>query len=243
MFERFTDRARRVLVLAQDEANRLGQNAIATESLLLGLIREGEAIAAKVLADRGVTLGEARLAVAERIGVDPAAVQASSTPAQLPFTPAATKMLELSMREALQLGHNYIGTEHMLLGLLRYGEGVGCQVLITDHGLSLDSVRRAVIGMLTGSQEEPACCSVCKRPFKDGDRVVSLGDRHEGCRPPRQGVHHRYEVEADGESWGPTMVDADHVEVGESVVVLTLDGVVQMMVPVARLVKLRKVDG
>ena len=125
MFERFTDRARRVIVLAQEEARTLQHNYIGTEHLLLGLIREGDGVAAKALASKGVTLDDTRKQVEEMIG------KGNATPnGHIPFTPHARQVLELSLREALQLGHSYIGTEHILLGLIHEGEGVGTQVLI-----------------------------------------------------------------------------------------------------------------
>ena len=124
MFERFTDRARRVVVLAQEEARMLSHNYIGTEHILLGLIHEGDGIAAKALESLGVSLEAVRAQVEEIIG------QGQQAPSgHIPFTPRAKKVLELSLREALQLGHNYIGTEHILLGLIREGEGVAAQVL------------------------------------------------------------------------------------------------------------------
>ena len=124
LFERFTDRARRVLVLAQEEARLLNHSFIGTEHILLGLIHEGEGLAAKALESLGISLEAVREKVEETIG--PAGSAPTGSP---PFTPRAKKVLELSLREALQLGHNYIGTEHMLLGLVREGEGVAAQVL------------------------------------------------------------------------------------------------------------------
>jgi ATP-dependent Clp protease ATP-binding subunit ClpC len=124
LFERFTDRARRVLVLAQEEARLLNHSFIGTEHILLGLIHEGEGVAAKALESLGISLEAVREKVEETIG--PAGTAPTGSP---PFTPRAKKVLELSLREALQLGHNYIGTEHMLLGLVREGEGVAAQVL------------------------------------------------------------------------------------------------------------------
>ena len=119
MFERFTDRARRVVVLAQEEARMLNHNYIGTEHILLGLIHEGEGVAAKGLESLGISLEAVRSQVEEIIG------QGQQAPSgHIPFTPRAKKVLELSLREALQLGHNYIGTEHILLGLIREGEGV-----------------------------------------------------------------------------------------------------------------------
>ena len=144
MFERFTDRARRVVVLAQDEARALNHNYIGTEHLLLGLIHEGEGVAAKALESMDVSLDAVRAQVVEIIG------EGQSAPSgHIPFTPRAKKVLELSLREALQLGHNYIGTEHILLGLLREGEGVAAQVL-TKLGADLSTVRQTVMQMLSG---------------------------------------------------------------------------------------------
>src|SRR6218665_2543848 len=125
MFERFTDRARRVVVLAQEEAKMLNHNYIGTEHILLGLIHEGEGVAAKALESLGISLDAVREQVQDIIG------QGQQQPTgHIPFTPRAKKVLELSLREALQLGHNYIGTEHILLGLIREGEGVAAQVLV-----------------------------------------------------------------------------------------------------------------
>ena len=151
MFERFTDRARRVVVLAQDEARRLNHNYIGTEHILLGLIHEGTGIAAKALESLGVNLAAVRQQVEEIIG---RGQQAQS--GHIPFTPRAKKVLELSLRESLQLGHNYIGTEHILLGLLREGDGVAAQVLVR-LGADLNRVREQVIQLLHGHPaEEPA---------------------------------------------------------------------------------------
>ena len=143
MFERFTDRARRVVVLAQEEARELNHNYIGTEHVLLGLIHEGEGVAAKALESLGISLELVRGQVEEIIG------QGGSTPSgHIPFTPRAKKVLELSLREALQLGHNYIGTEHVLLGLIREGEGVAAQVLV-KLGADLPRVREQVIQQLS----------------------------------------------------------------------------------------------
>ena len=144
MFERFTDRARRVVVLAQEEARLLNHNYIGTEHILLGLIHEGEGVAAKALESLGISLEAVRGQVEEIIG------QGGSSPSgHIPFTPRAKKVLELSLREALQLGHNYIGTEHILLGLIREGEGVAAQVLV-KLGADLSRVRQQVIQLLSG---------------------------------------------------------------------------------------------
>ncbi|WP_288766394.1 ATP-dependent Clp protease ATP-binding subunit [uncultured Varibaculum sp.] len=144
MFERFTDRARRVVVLAQDEARSLEHNYIGTEHILLGLIREGEGVAAKALEMANISLEGVRNQVIEIIGKGE-----NDSKDHIPFTPRAKKVLELSMREALQLGHNYIGTEHILLGLIREGEGVANQVL-TNLGADLGSIRQNVIHLLSG---------------------------------------------------------------------------------------------
>ncbi|MFC0582355.1 ATP-dependent Clp protease ATP-binding subunit [Micrococcoides hystricis] len=146
MFERFTDRARRVVVLAQEEARGLNHNYIGTEHILLGLIHEGEGIAAKALEALNISLGAVREQVTEIIG------KGQQTPSgHIPFTPRAKKVLEYSLREALQLGHSYIGTEHILLGLIREGEGVAAQVLV-KLGADLNRVRQQVIQLVSGYQ-------------------------------------------------------------------------------------------
>jgi len=153
MFERFTDRARRVVVLAQEEARMLNHNYIGTEHILLGLIHEGEGVAAKGLESLGISLEGVRAQVEEIIG------QGQQAPSgHIPFTPRAKKVLELSLREALQLGHNYIGTEHILLGLIREGEGVAAQVLV-KLGADLNRVRQQVIQLLSGYQGKEAATS------------------------------------------------------------------------------------
>ena len=146
VFERFTNRARRVLVLAQEEARLLNHNFIGTEHILLGLIREGDGLAAQALNALDISLEATRKKVEETIGV--AGTPPSGSP---PFTPRAKKVLELSLREAIQLGHSYIGTEHMLLGLVREGEGVAANVLVT-LGADLGSVRQEVIKLMSGGQ-------------------------------------------------------------------------------------------
>ena len=153
MFERFTDRARRVVVLAQEEARMLNHNYIGTEHILLGLIHEGEGVAAKALEALNISLEGVRAQVEEIIG------QGQQAPSgHIPFTPRAKKVLELSLREALQLGHNYIGTEHILLGLIREGEGVAAQVLV-KLGADLNRVRQQVIQLLSGYQGKEAATS------------------------------------------------------------------------------------
>ncbi|RAV34967.1 ATP-dependent Clp protease ATP-binding subunit [Corynebacterium heidelbergense] len=162
MFERFTDRARRVVVLAQEEARALNHNYIGTEHVLLGLIQEGEGVAAKALESMGISLEAVRTEVKEIIG------QGGHPPTgYIPFTPRAKKVLELALREALQLGHKYIGTEHILLGLIREGEGVAAQVLV-KLGADLSRVRQQVIQLLSGYEggeqeeapDEPATAGV-----------------------------------------------------------------------------------
>jgi hypothetical protein len=144
MLERFTDRARQVVVLAQDEARMLDHNYVGTEHILLGLIHEGEGVAAKALESLGISLDAVRQQVEEIIG---RGQQAPS--GHIPFTPRAKKVLELSLRESKQLGHNYIGTEHILLGLVREGDGVAAQVLVR-LGADLNRVRQQVVQLLAG---------------------------------------------------------------------------------------------
>ena len=149
MFERFTDRARRVLVLAQEEARLLNHNFIGTEHILLGLLQEGEGVAAKALEALAVSREEVRGKVQETAG--PSASRTIGSP---PFTPRSKKVLELALREALQLNHNYIGTEHILLGLVREGRGVAAQVL-TSLGIDLNRLRQKVIQLLSGHHPPP----------------------------------------------------------------------------------------
>jgi hypothetical protein len=146
MFERFTDRARRVVVLAQEEARMLSHDYIGTEHLLLALIHEGKGVAAKALESLGISLEAVRHQVEEIIGQGQGAERG-----HIPFTPRAKKVLELSHRESHQLGHNYIGTEHLLLGLIREGEGVAAQVLV-QRGADLDRVRPQVIQLVHAHQ-------------------------------------------------------------------------------------------
>src|SRR6516165_14074 len=150
MFERFTDGARRVVVLGQEEARELGHNYIGTEHLLLGLLREDDSVAARALAAMGIGLDAVRREVRQTNG--PGEGQEAG---HIPFTPRAKKALELSLREALTLGHNYIGTEHILLGLVREGEGVAAQVL-AKQGVDLNRARQEVILVLQGQPEEEA---------------------------------------------------------------------------------------
>jgi ATP-dependent Clp protease ATP-binding subunit ClpC len=150
MFERFTDRARRVVVLAQEEARMLGHNYIGTEHILLGLIHEGEGVAARALTALGLSLAATRQAVEDIIG------SGSQAPtAHIPFTPRSKKVLELSLREALSLGSDYIGTEHILLAILREGDGVGAQIL-AGADVSHSRAREQIIELLHGEREEGA---------------------------------------------------------------------------------------
>jgi hypothetical protein len=175
MFERFTDRARRVVVLAQEESRLLGHNYIGTEHILLGLLHEGEGIAAKALESLEISLRDARAQVERVVGHG-----GPAPPGHIPFTPRAKKVLELSLREALQLGHNYIGTEHVLLGLIREGEGVGAQVLI-KLGVDLSRARQVVLAMLGGDVSDlgeigtgPALslCSFCGTDLRSVGRYL-----------------------------------------------------------------------
>jgi ATP-dependent Clp protease ATP-binding subunit ClpC len=163
MFERFTDRARRVVVLAQEEARLLDHNYIGTEHILLGLIHEGEGAAAKALESLGVGLQPVREQVEKMIG------RGKKQPSgHIPFTPRAKKVLELSLREALELGHNYIGSEHILLGLLREGEGVAVQIIVR-LGADLHQLRQQVIQMLRneGTEAGPAPRVAVATPVED----------------------------------------------------------------------------
>jgi hypothetical protein len=184
VFERFTDRARRVLVLAQEEARLLDHNFIGTEHILLGLIHEDEGVAHQAIAQFGISLEDVRAEVREIVGTSSAVLTGSP-----PFTPRAKKVLELSLREALQLGHNYIGTEHILLGLVREGNGVAAQVLVR-LGAALDAVRQEVLGMITSQPGQPPStpvtgirrgavveCSFCGRRPPESGQIMSGGRR------------------------------------------------------------------
>jgi ATP-dependent Clp protease ATP-binding subunit ClpA len=174
MFERFTDRSRRVVVLAQEEARMLNHNYIGTEHLLLGLIHEGEGVAARALESLGISLEAVRQQVEEIIG------QGQQVPSgHIPFTPRAKKVLELSLGEALQLGQRYISTEHILLGLIREGDGVAAQVL-AKLGAGLERVREQVVQLLDGDQGQegaPAGIGEGSRLFADVSQVESLDRR------------------------------------------------------------------
>ena len=146
MYERFTDRARRAVVQAQEEARMLNHDSIGTEHILLGLIHERDGVAAQALESLGISLDVVRQQIEEIIG------RGQQAPSEhIPFTPRSKKVLELSLREALQLSHDYIGTEHILLGLIREGDGVAAQVLV-KLGADLNRVRQQVIQLLQGHQ-------------------------------------------------------------------------------------------
>jgi ATP-dependent Clp protease ATP-binding subunit ClpC len=168
MFERFTDRARRVVVLAQEEARMLHHDYVGTEHMLLGLVHEGEGVAAEALESLGISLEVVREQVEEIAGRGP---QAPS--GHIPFTPRAKQVLELSLREARQLGHNYIGTEHMLLALIREGQGVAAQVLV-GLGASLPRTRQQVIQLLHGTgASEPSLSGSWPEPLPTMGQLLS----------------------------------------------------------------------
>ncbi len=169
MFERFTDRSRRVLVLAQEESRLLNHGFIGTEHILLGLLSEGRGIAALALTQMGVSLDVARQKVVEIIGKF--GTEPTGSP---PFTPRAKKVLELSLRASMQLHHDYIGTEHLLLGLVREGEGVGAQVLVS-LGVELDAVRQTVIQLLEGQAEGETTLTSEAREMTSGGWIARGG--------------------------------------------------------------------
>jgi ClpA/ClpB-like protein/UvrB/UvrC motif-containing protein len=180
MFQKFSDPARRVVVLAQEEARRLDHNYIGTEHILLGLIREGEGVAAEALKSLGIRLDPVRQQVEEIIGRGQEALQG-----HIPFTPQAKKVLELSLREALQLGHDYIGTEHILLGLLREGGGVAAQVLVR-LGADLNRVRQQVIRLLNEHPAEEPGPGVEVRP--------EMAEQRAGIGPDTSDLDEQIEV-------------------------------------------------
>jgi hypothetical protein len=187
MFERFTDRARRAVVLAQEEARLLQHNYIGTEHILLGLIHLGDGIAAQALSRFGLTLDVVRLQVREEIG----AGQQEPPSASIPFTPRSKKILELSLREALSLGHNYIGTEHLLLGLISVPEGIGAQVVAAHApGNDLNAVRVAVIDLLPPVGSGPARPSerTAKNMTPAAETALDAAARLAGAAP--LGSHH-----------------------------------------------------
>ena len=165
MFERFTERARQVVVLAQDEARALKHNYIGTEHILLGLLREEEGLAARVLESLDITVEEVRAQVARIVGQGD-----EVTTGQIPFTPRAKKVLELSLREALALGHNYIGTEHVLLGIVREYEGVAARILL-ELGADAETIRNEVIRALSGPGPRPVAYQRVEPPTLRERRV------------------------------------------------------------------------
>jgi ATP-dependent Clp protease ATP-binding subunit ClpC len=205
MFERFTERARQVVVLAQDEARTLKHNYIGTEHILLGLLREEEGLAARVLDSLDITVEEVRAQVARIVGQGD-----EVTTGQIPFTPRAKKVLELALREALSLGHNYIGTEHILLGLVRENEGVAARILL-DFDADAEKIRNEIIRMLSGSAGERAphkgeawitvYCPSCHTPVESiGSKVAPgrfavEGDGAQTCRRCGAVWHLSYRVE------------------------------------------------
>ena len=178
-FDKFTDRARKVLTLAQDEAQRFNHNYIGTEHLLLGLVREGEGVAARVLENMNVELAKVRTAVEFIIGRGDRPVVG-----EVGLTPRAKRVIELAIDEARRLGHNYIGTEHLLLGLVREGEGIAAGVL-ESLGVNLDKVRHEVIRVLSQSSSRraaPRRRSAPARPRPSTSSGINLTD----ARPRRQ---------------------------------------------------------
>jgi ClpA/ClpB-like protein/uncharacterized protein DUF4177 len=188
VFERFTDRARQAVVLAQDEARTLRHNYIGTEHILLGLLREEEGVAAHVLTDLGVTLEGTRAQIAQIVGQG-----GEVATGQIPFTPRTKKVLELSLREALSLGHNYIGTEHILLGLTREGEGVASRILL-DFGVEGQRVREAIVKTLDLDMASLERLTRGKRRWRPGRPVAMVGG-HAPCWEYR--VEKRDAVDAD----------------------------------------------
>ena len=169
MFERFTERARQVVVLAQEEARTLKHNYIGTEHILLGLLREEEGLAARVLESLDITVERVRAQVVRIVGSGE-----EVTSGQIPFTPRAKKVLELALREALSLGHNYIGTEHILLGLVRENEGVAARILL-DFDADSDKIRNEVIRMLSGPRRAPPGLRLGLRLAGPGVRAAGRG--------------------------------------------------------------------
>ncbi len=180
MFERFTNRARRVLVLAQEEAALLDHGFIGTEHVLLGLLHEGEGVAAKALTELGLDLDAVRARVEATISRG----EPGKSKKKAPFTPRAKKVLELSLRAALDLGHNYIGTEHLLIGLVNEGEGVASQVLV-EAGLDAEKVRAKVIELLKGYTSSPSAPAVgpSSRSTPAGTAVPAKALEHAGPAP------------------------------------------------------------
>ncbi len=200
MFERFTERARQVVVIAQDEARTLGHNYIGTEHLLLGLIREQDGMAARALSVLGVTEEAARRQVAAMVVQGDAAATG-----QIPFTRRAKDVLELALREALSLGHNYIATEHILLGLVRENQGIGAQVL-RDLGAAPDRVRGEILPLLAGPSRSPSTHPSRAQRFAEGSPQLVVACPQ--CATPIETVttdapNTTFEVTAEGDRTCP----------------------------------------
>jgi ATP-dependent Clp protease ATP-binding subunit ClpA len=195
MFERFTERARQVVVLAQDEARLLNHNYLGTEHLLLGLLREHEGLAARVLDVLGIDQERTRADVARIVGV-------GNQPAvgQIPFTPRVKKVLELTKRESTSLGHTYIGTEHVLLGLVAENEGVAMRIL-HDHGVEAEAVRDALLRMLSGPGGRTAVSSARRSHPQLAIGCPHCGEQLERIETDRPNA--RFEVRADGDRTCP----------------------------------------
>src|ERR671926_93313 len=179
MFERFTERARQVVVLAQEEARTLKHNYIGTEHILLGLLREEEGLAARVLESLDITVERVRAQVVRIVGSGE-----EVTSGQIPFTPRAKKVLELALREALSLGHNYIGTEHILLGLVRENEGVAARILL-DFDADAEKIRNEIIRMLSGRARREVEELEAARPVRpQPDEARGRVQTRPGRRPP-----------------------------------------------------------
>ncbi|NRQ36069.1 Clp protease [Nonomuraea sp. NN258] len=203
MFERFTDRARRVVVLAQEEARTMNHDHIGTEHILLGLLQEGEGLSALVLGDCGVDAEQVRAFVTREVGTG------TEPPGggHIPFTPRAKKVLELSLREALKLRHNYIGTEHILLGLIREGEGLAAQAL-TSAGLDLSTARQRLLDRVEHGPKERPGEMFFTGGSMIGERLTQIQEslerieRHLGIRPQADHAEPRDAKDEGGESRG-----------------------------------------
>jgi ATP-dependent Clp protease ATP-binding subunit ClpC len=200
VFERFTERARHVVVLSQDEARALQHDYIGTEHLILGLVRAEEGLASRVLVDLGVTLDEARTEVVRVVGQGD-----EIRTGQIPFTPRAKRVLELSIDEGLSLGHNYVGTEHLLLGLVRENEGVASHILRERFDLDADEIRNEVIRTLSGpGRRKSATDSEPAKPYGEvgrtvaGSMVQTHTVRHVARRLPRRSLRREWRAIATG---------------------------------------------
>jgi ATP-dependent Clp protease ATP-binding subunit ClpA len=199
VFERFTEGARQVVVLAQDEAQRLRHNYIGTEHLLLGLLNEEEGVAARVLESLDITLEEMRAQIARIVGQGD-----DVTTGQIPFTPRAKKVLDLAMREALSLGHNYIGTEHILLGIVRENEGVAARILL-DFDADAEMIRNEVLRVVSGKELSG------RAPREPGDRLKHSHITLRGFRPGPSLPHRSRQISMGGRPpwWQPIVHHTD----------------------------------